>query len=135
MQPYLIIFLPIYMTLFCFGLYYSGEKGMIGNPWKENLRSRTDRGFFPQGLAKPLWLCSACMNSIWGSIVYWIMGLFIIDQMPKKLLVFWPISVITAVAMSILLESIYSSLKKAPNGNPGGTPIIDHRPSIGAGPQ
>lgn len=123
----LIMILPLWMSLFCFGLYYSGEEGMILETWKKNLRSKSDRGFFPMPLAKPIWLCSVCMNSIWGSLVYWSFAYFIIKPGLKVSLIFWPISVVIAVGLGIMLESVYSSLKKRPDGHPRTDPSIDNR--------
>jgi hypothetical protein len=123
------------MSLFTFGLHHSGDEGMIIHRIRESLQSSMDRGFSSPMWAKPLLLCSPCMNSTWGSVVYWSFGWFVIAPGWKFLLLFWPMAVVIAVALSILVESLYSSLKKEPDGDPGRDQIIHNRSSSGAGSQ
>jgi hypothetical protein len=131
-----IIFLPLFMSMLTFGLYHSGDEEMILEKRRKNLQSKVDRGFFPAFVAKPTFLCSPCMNSIWGSLLYWCVMVFLVWPGLKIALIFWPFAVVIAVGISIFLESIYSSLKKRPeNGNPGAAPFIHNRPGPGTGTQ
>ena len=55
----------IIVSLFCLGLRAITDNGMIGYPIRkyflENLSS----------VGKPVILCSTCMSSVWGTIIYW----------------------------------------------------------------
>ena len=131
----MIILAPILMALFTFGLFHSGDEGMIAQPVRESLQSKVDRGFFPSWLGKPIMLCSPCMNSLWGSLVYWLFGVFVVRDPLASLLVFWPVSVVIGVAISILLESLYSSLHRNQNGNAFRDQSIDNGSGHGPDPQ
>jgi len=57
--------LIVIVSLFCLGLRAITDNGMIGYPIRayflENLSS----------IGKPIILCSTCMSSVWGTIIYW----------------------------------------------------------------
>jgi hypothetical protein len=53
------------ISLFCLGLRAITDDGMIGYPI---------RVYFLKNLpsaGKPVILCSTCMSSVWGTIIYW----------------------------------------------------------------
>ena len=134
MEILIILLSPLLMSLTTFGLSYSGDDGMILFRIKESLRSSTDRGFFPSWLAKPLLLCSPCMNSIWGGVTYWIFVYFLAGVSWKITLVVWPFALFSAVTISILIESVHSHLKKPrSDGNPRRHPVIHNEPGLRPG--
>ena len=53
------------VSLFCLGLRAVTDDGMIGYP----IRKWALNNFPAWG--KPIVLCSTCMSSFWGTIIYW----------------------------------------------------------------
>ncbi len=57
--------LIIVVSLFCLGLRAVTDNGMIGNPIRVFFQEN-----FPNA-GKPIVLCSTCMPSVWGTLIFW----------------------------------------------------------------
>ena len=53
------------VSLFCLGLRAITDNGMIGHPIRKYFLEKMPYW------GKPLILCSTCMSSFWGTIIYW----------------------------------------------------------------
>ena len=57
--------LILIVSLFCLGLRAVTDDGMIGYPIRKFALDN-----FPV-LGKPIVLCSTCMSSFWGTVIFW----------------------------------------------------------------
>lgn len=53
------------ISMFCLGLRAITDTGMIGWPIRQFFLKYAPR------LGKPIILCSTCMSSFWGTLIYW----------------------------------------------------------------
>ena len=53
------------ISLFCLGLRAITDEGMIGYPIRQYFEKN-----FPT-IGKPVVLCTTCMSSVWGTIIFW----------------------------------------------------------------
>ena len=92
------------VSLFCLGLRSITDDGMIGYPVRSYFLSN-----YPV-LGKPLVLCSTCMSSVWGTLIFW--GVFIHQDYDLSLWSFftWLGVVFSSAFINSLLWAYYESI-------------------------
>ena len=53
------------VSLFCLGIRAITDEGMIGYPIRKYFQENLPN------LGKPVVLCSTCMSSVWGTLIFW----------------------------------------------------------------
>ena len=53
------------ISLFCLGVRAITDNGMIGYPIRQYFLT------YHPTVGKPLVLCSTCMSSVWGTLIFW----------------------------------------------------------------
>jgi len=93
------------VSLFCLGLRSITDDGMIGYPI---------RSFFKENyptLGKPVVLCSTCMSSIWGTVIFWGYTLSRSSDVLWQSFFLWIGIAVSAAFLNSLLWSVYERLK------------------------
>lgn len=93
----------IFISAFCNGLYLITDEGMILNPllklMEKFLIDKRGVEVKYHFLYKPLIGCLTCFSSVWGSLVYWVVTPFTIEN-----LYLWPIVIICVAYGNNLLN-------------------------------
>lgn len=115
-MTYLIQILLI--SLFCNGLFKSADEGMILNPIKESIWRFIVKNELKDWWYWPLIGCPYCMASIWGSIIYWVVNLYVWPASGIKLFAMWPIICVACVFTNGLLYELLEGVKRKNNPEP-----------------
>jgi hypothetical protein len=95
----------LFISAFINGLFISMDEGMVLNPYlkwlEKKLVKKTCSGVKYHFLYKPLGGCLACMASIFGSIAWWAISPFTIQN-----LMMWPLVVVALVFTNLLLNKL-----------------------------
>ena len=92
------------ISLFCLGLRAITDDGMIGFPVRQYFLT-----YFPE-LGKPIVLCSTCMSSVWGTIIYWGHYAYAAESFAGSAVFLWIGTVISAAFVNSVLWAYYESI-------------------------
>ena len=95
--------LILIVSLFCLGLRAVTDDGMIGYPIRKFALER-----FPN-LGKPIVLCSTCMSSAWGTIIFWGHSLSL-ESYGHHMIANWLGVCISAAFVNSVLWAYYESI-------------------------
>ena len=98
-------------VLVCGGITAAARPGGLLSFLRERLDDLTERGLFPSMLAKPLLLCTPCMGSIWGTLVYWTATWANHQALNWVLVYHWPIVVCGTALVNHLLWTLIALLE------------------------
>ncbi len=92
------------ISLFCLGLRAITDDGMIGYPIRQYFMT-----YFPVA-GKPLVLCSTCMSSIWGTLIYWGSYIYSGEPLTGQSIFMWLGVVFSAAFVNSVLWAYYESI-------------------------
>ncbi len=85
------------ISLFCLGVRAITDDGMIGYPIRQYFLT------YHPGLGKPVVLCSTCMASVWGTLIFWAQYSYFNDCITVWSVAAW----IGAVFSSAFINSVF----------------------------
>ena len=92
------------VSLFCLGIRAITDDGMIGHPVRWFFQNN-----FPKA-GKPLVLCSTCMSSVWGTVIYWSYHFVLYDTITLASLGCWLGVVFSASFINSISWAYYESI-------------------------
>ena len=92
-------YLIAFISLYCLGLRAITDNGMIGYPIRAFFKK-----YFPSA-GKPIVLCSTCMSSFWGTIIFWYFTPFSLDNV-----FLWIATCISASFVNSVCWAYYESI-------------------------
>ena len=99
-------YLIFIVSLFSLGLRAITDIGMIGHPIRKLFLRK-----FPI-IGKPIILCSTCMASVWGTVIYWGYIYFQEVPFPFVLIFTWLGISISSSFINGLLWSLYENINR-----------------------
>ncbi len=98
--------LILVISLFSLGLRAITDKGMIGYPIRKVFQKKLPTA------GKPIVLCSTCMSSVWGTVIYWGYIYFQGIEFKLSLVPIWIGVSISASFINAILWSLYENINK-----------------------
>ena len=92
------------VSLFCLGIRAITDDGMIGHPVRLYFMTH-----FPKA-GKPLILCSTCMSSVWGTLIFWGHHAYSFDTLTSQSVFLWLGVVFSAAFVNSVLWAYYESI-------------------------
>ena len=94
------------ISLFCLGLRAITDEGMIGYP----IRAYALKNFPVWG--KPVILCSTCMSSFWGTILFWSFFISLEIQLSPIIFCYWIVITISTAFVNAVAWEYYTSINQ-----------------------
>ena len=92
------------VSLFCLGIRAITDVGMIGYPVRLYFLT-----YYPT-LGKPIVLCSTCMSSVWGTLIYWGQYAYFNDCITVPSIAAWVGVVFSSAFINSVLWAYYESI-------------------------
>ena len=83
-------FLLILSHLVCGCITTLAQPGALWGDFKDRMERKWIGGSLPKWVVYPLIVCETCISWTWGSVSYWIAGLWLLDIDAIMLLKWWP---------------------------------------------